>query len=162
MPDDYWEDAKRTAQSPFHDDQAQEREPLTEHQALGLAISALQQVPSYQPELMGDLQAAYERGKIPNRSAEITPEMFDMPEMSDNSEMLAKLEQYGIALSELRGLGLNLFDGHIVEAFSDMEKTFVRMYQEIEAASVELHQPEQTAREVDIEPERDREIEPDL
>ena len=55
------------------DDQAQES--LTEHQALRLAIGALQQIPDHNPDLMFVLQEAYENGKINARLLDIAPDL---------------------------------------------------------------------------------------
>ncbi len=113
-----------------------EWQPLTEHQALALAINALQQVPDLQPELMFDLQEAYERGKTQNRLTEIAPELYDC------------IQRF---VGEADRNPFNSI-GHIVEHVIPARELIAKVTPE-----------QQPARELSApEPERDRDLEPDL
>ena len=121
-------------------DQAQE--PLTEHQALKLAIDALNQVPNYRLmsgehratyDLIPLLARAYERGKATEKLTELAPRMLDALELCED------------ALSDLARDD----DGTpSIQALFDIRDIKNQLKRKPEPA------PEQKTREVDIEPER--------
>ena len=114
------------------------QEPLSEHQALRLAIDALNQVPNYRLmsgehratyDLIPLLEKAYEEGKANEKLIEAAPDLF-----RELSERVRAEEREAAAVGETETPWLDSTRQAIAKAMPEPA-------------------PEQKTREIDIEPE---------
>ncbi len=142
MPDDPLARFRREPRPVSKDDQ--EHEALTEHQALGLAIRALSQIPDHAPLLQYELREAYETGQKRTRLAELAPQMYDTLLLCEDA--LTELGRMDDGTPSIQAL-INI---QIIKKEADYPLPGPDLRQTPEKAS----DGEKKAQDRDIEPER--------